>query len=409
VSPTLAVALRNLGRNRRRTALTAGAIAFACLLLVFMMSMQGGTYGDMVDNATRMMTGHVQIQTPEWREERRVRQVVDRLDERLAALRALPEVRAATPRASAFAILSGGDRSFGGQVLAVVPGVEAGFSLLPDFVDDGRWLAGPGELVLGTALARNLGVGIGDEVVVLGTAVDGGVAAAAGAVVGLLDSGLAEIDRSLAVMPLADFRDAFYLGDAAHTIVVQLDDPQRGGALAPRLAAAASVPDGAAIEVLDWRELLPELEQMIELDWTSSLFMYGVLALMVTFSIANTFMMMVFERTREFGTLLAVGARPGFIVALLQLEAAALCGLGVVLGTLGGIAVTLAVGAVGIPLDEMGAELLRQYHMSDRLYPNLNAPAITWGPMFMFVATQLAALIPALRLYRMAPVEAMRA
>lgn len=406
---TLSVAWRNLGRNRRRTILTACAIGFATLLLVFVMSMQGGTYGEMIGNATRLMTGHVQLQDPRWRDDRRVRYTIDAVAARLEALRAVPGVRALAPRASAYAVLSGDERSFGGEVLGVDARAEATFSLMPEFVLAGRYLSGEsGEMVLGAGLARNIGVGLGDEVVVLGTAADGAIAAAAVRVVGLVDTGMAEIDRGLAMIPLADFQEAFFMDDAAHAIVVQLDDPRDGEALAPLLEAAATVPGGGAVEALDWRELLPQLEQMIELDWTSSLFMYLVLAVMVTFSIANTFMMTVFERTREFGTLLAIGCRPGFIIGLLQTEAVLLCGLGVLGGTLLGVALTAVVGWVGIPLDDMGAELLRQYHMPDRLYPHLTLEAISYGPLFMLAATQVSALIPALRLRRMEAVVAMR-
>ncbi len=85
-----------------------------------------------------------------------------------------------------------------------------------------------------------------------------------------------------------------------------------------------------------------------------------------------------------------------------------LCGLGVLGGTLGGVALTLGVGWLGIPIEEAGAELLRQYHLPERIYPALTLQALTWGPLFMLAATQVAALLPALRLRRLEPVDALR-
>lgn len=404
---TFAVAWRNLGRNRKRTLLTASAVGFSSMLLVFAMSMQGGSYGAMIDNATRLVTGHVQLQDPRFFDDPKMRYLVRDADARVAKLEADPRVRAASPRISAFAVLSGADRSFGGQVMGVDPLRERSFSLLPEFVEEGAWLTGErGEIVLGTALARNLDVRLGDEVVVLGTAPDGSIAAAVATLVGLLDTGQPEIDRSLAQMHIADVREAFLLDDAAHAIVLTVADVRDADVLAEPLRAL--VADGTDLAALSWRALIPELEQMIELDKASAYFFYVLLALMVTFSITNTFMMTVFERTREFGTLLAIGCRPGFIIALLQIESLLLCGLGVLGGTLLGLALTGTLMIVGIPLDEMGAELLRQYHMPERLYPTLTLEAVLSGPVFMLVATQVAALLPALRLRGLEPVAALR-
>jgi ABC-type lipoprotein release transport system permease subunit len=191
--------------------------------------------------------------------------------------------------------------------------------------------------------------------------------------------------------------------------VVNLDDVRAAYALAPELGALAeAAAAGGAIRARPWRELIPELEQMIELDRASAWFFYLLLALMVTFSIANTFMMTVFERTREFGTLLAIGCRPGFVIVQLQIESLLLCGLGVLGGTLVGLALTGALMVTGIPLGEMGTELLRQYHMPERLYPTPSLEAVLSGPLFMLAATQIAALLPALRLRRLEPVAALR-
>ena len=404
---TVGVAWRNLGRNRKRTLLTASAVGFASMLLVFAMSMQGGSYGAMIDNATRLVTGHLQIQDARFFDDPKMRYLIRDADARVKALEADPRVRAASPRISAFAVLSGAEQSFGSQVMGVDPLRERAFSLLPEFVDEGVWLSGKaGEIVLGKALARNLDVRLGDEVVMLGTAPDGSVAAAVATLVGILDTGQPEIDRSLAQMNIADVREAFLLENAAHAIVLTVDDVREADALAPLLLSA--VTDGTDLRALSWRALIPELEQMIELDKASAYFFYLLLALMVTFSITNTFMMTVFERTREFGTLLAIGCRPGFIIALLQIESLLLCGLGVLGGTLVGLALTGSLMIVGIPLDDMGAELLRQYHMPERLFPTLTFEAVFSGPAFMLLATQIAALVPALRLRKLEPVVALR-
>ena len=99
-------------------------------------------------------------------------------DELLNEINAIDGVQLAVPRVQAFALMSFGDRSFGAQLMGVDAATTPTWSSLPGMVSAGRYIEGPGEAFLGSVLARNLGVGPGDEVVMLGTAKQGGVAAA---------------------------------------------------------------------------------------------------------------------------------------------------------------------------------------------------------------------------------------
>ncbi|HTO57241.1 MAG TPA: FtsX-like permease family protein, partial [Pseudomonadales bacterium] len=280
-------------------------------------------------------------------------------------------------------------------------------SSLPDMVTEGRWLSEPTDAVLGSLMAHNLGAKVGDEVVVLGSGLDGGVAALSLKVAGIVETGTAELDRALIDVPLATFQDAFGLGDGAHLIVARVDDFTNADAVVPGIERAVA-PIAPDLAVLSWRKLLPELVQTVELKGVTSGVMFALIAFLVTFSVFNTFMMTVFERTREFGMLLAIGMRGGGIVGMLQIEAAWLAllgaGLGVVLATL----LIGWLGRTGIPLGEVAGEMLRRYHMPDRVYPNIDAAALYGVLLLMLCATQLAALIPSLRVRALTPVAALR-
>jgi len=125
--------------------------------------------------------------------------------------------------------------------------------------------------------------------------------------------------------------------------------------------------------------------------------------------VVNTFMMMVFERTPEFGMLMAIGMRPGAIIRELMVEALWLCALGILLGAGISFVMIVILGEVGIPLPVDAAELMATYNIPDRLYPAFSTSALATGAVVMFVGTQLAALIPALRIRNMRPVVALRA
>lgn len=403
-----AIAWRSLGRNRRRSILTAGAIGFSVLLTVFAWSAQVGQFGMMVDQAARLSSGHIQLQAPPYLANPRLRDTVGNVTALLARLRADPGVDGVLPRAMSFALLSHGERSFGAQVIGVDPQAELRSSTMPGFVGGpGRYLrdTNGAEAVIGGALAQNLNLKLGDELVVLGTGKEGGVAALVLAVVGIMHSGSAEIDRSLVFIPIDTFRAAFELGDEASVIAVMAKDTVASDALLPRLRALLP----ASVAVRGWRELMPEIEQLMRMKVAGTMLMMGMLGLMVTFSIVNTFIMTIFERTREMGMLMAIGMTPGRVQRMLQLESMLLCGAGVLGGGVLAMVLVTWLHRVGIPLPQSAETALAQFQMPTRLYPKFDWVSLVWPCVLMFVATQIAAFLPSLRIRRLQPVEALRA
>jgi ABC-type lipoprotein release transport system permease subunit len=404
-TPTiLALAWRNLWRSRRRTWLTAGGVGFSIFIMVFAWSMQVGTFSLMIDNATSLMSGHLQIQQRAFVDDPGLRHTVADAGALLAELELNPEISAVTLRAVAFALVSGEERSFGAQVMGVDPIRERTVSNLSDRIISGRYLATGQEAIIGGALAVNLGVGVGDEVVVLGSGKEGGIAVMVTTIVGVFDSGIVDLDRSLLQVELGAFQEAFGLADEGHILALRLTDLERSDAL--KIALEQHLGDG--LSVRSWSELMPELEQMVGLKQAGTKIFFVLLALLVIFSVFNTFAMTVFERTREFSMLLAVGMRPGQIMLQLQLEAALMCLLGVMLGVGLSVLVVSLTARAGIPLGDLG-ELLRAYHMPDRLTPSLSHGVLVAAPLLMFVSMQLAAVIPTLRVRHMQPAAELRA
>lgn len=400
------IAWRNLWRNRRRTWLTCGGIAFAVLLLVFAMSMQNGTFEIMVDNGARLGLGHVQIQHPAYQDDPRVEYTLTDSDALRSLAESMPDVLMATERVQGFALASHGERSFGAQVVGVDAARETRWSSLPGLVSSGRYIETAGEAFVGSVLARNLGLAVGDEIVLLGTAREGGVAATVVTAVGLFTSGQPDLDRALLQIPIDDFRAAWMLGrQESHSLVILASSVADSIDLAARLEAGS---DGTW-RALNWRQLMPEAVQTIDLKFIGTVLIFSLVAVIVTFSVVNTFMMTVFERTHEFGMLMAIGMRPGRIMAQLSLEALFLAVVGVAIGMTLCLAVLLPLSEFGIPLPADATELLKAYHIPERMYPSFSTGAATAAATIMVLGTQVASLVPALRIRRMRPVDALRA
>lgn len=410
---TFTLAWRNLWRHSRRTWLTVGAMIFCNALLVFLVSTQQGSYQSMIENSLELFTGQLQVQQKDYLDEPKARnsipgatKLAQRLRDSLGANTEYAPLTVAT-RASAFALASSEMRSFGLLISGVEPDREKGVSTLPGQIKEGRYLEdiNAAEIVIGKVLARNLKVTVGDEITLLGSGRDGSFAAGFATVAGIFSSGVTDIDRNMAQMPLAYFQSVFSMGDHAHSIVISSEQLSDAKDLHKQTAAfLKQQPDLAA---RDWDSLLPGLNQAILSDMVSAAFIYLILAILVAFSVLNTQLMSVLERTREFGILTSLGVRPSQLGGLIMLETLFMAIIGLVLGIAIGAIFSIWLSNVGMAFEGMD-EMASKFNMSPRIYPTVTLLSITIGPVVVFIGCMLASIYPALRLFKLEPVEAMR-
>ena len=404
----LRLAWRNIWRHPRRTWLTTGAMVFSNTLLVFMISLQFGMYDLMINNTLQSFSGHLQVQAPGYKDEQKMRQSVPDIQNLAARYREDSGFQNVAARGAAFALASSEERSYGIQVYGVEPAFEPGVSNIPGLVQEGRFLADidATEIVIGKVLARNLRVGIGDELTLLGTGRDGSFAAAIVSIVGIFDSSIPDLDRSIAEIPLGLFQDMFAMDGAGHQLVITV--PDLSDVPAAKQQAEKLLPFGSGLVVHDWEALQPGLKQAIQADLTSAWFMYGLLVILVAFSVMNTQLMSVLERTREFGIVMSLGLTPGRLGRLVMLETTLMGIVGLVLGALLGALLTSWFTVNGFAYPGM-EELAAVFNLPARMYPKVTPGTLIAGPAAVFAGTLASALYPALRLHWLQPVEAMRA
>jgi len=408
MSITFRLAWRNLWRRKRRTWLTVGAMVFSNILLVFMISLQLGMYEMMISNTLRAQTGHLQVQAPGYKDDHKIRQVVPNVQQLAQKLRQGLGTDDVAVRAAAFALVSSGDRSYGAQITGVEPNRESRVSSLPGLVKEGAFLSDTmaEEIVVGSILARNLRVEVGDELTFIGSGRDGSFAAAVVTVVGIFESGMPDMDRGFAEVPLGFFQDTFSMGDDGHAVVVMAPGLLQVGAT--QASVQALLPAGADLAIHDWDALLPGLKQAIQADFVSAWFMYGILIVLVAFSVLNTQLMSVLERTKEFGIVMSLGVTPGRLGRLVLLETTLMGVVGMVLGVLlgGALVVWLHFHGFTYPgLEEMGGK----FNLPGRIYPTVSIVGLLMGPLIVLGASIVASLYPAVRLHWVEPVAAMRA
>ncbi|MGD8563615.1 MAG: FtsX-like permease family protein [Desulfarculaceae bacterium] len=403
------LAWRNLWRNPRRTTLTVLAIAFASLLLVFMLSWQFGSYETMINASVKIHTGHLHVEQRQYQAEMKIRQVMGRPHEVARILEQTPGVKHFTFRSNAFALLSSKERTYGAMVTGIDPKREAEVSTLKNIIRQGSFLE-PGDpegALVGTLLARNLKVKIGDELALLGQTRDGSIAATVLKVRGIYRSGIDEFDRSTMQVSLDNFGNTFEMRGEVHQAVAICGSLTQVSAakkfISSRLAPIAGK---RKLVVKDWQELMPGLVQGIEMDLISGVIFYILLLIVVAFSILNTFLMAIMERMHEFGVLMAVGTTPRRLARLVLTESMTITLVGIILGMILGCLVTGYFQVYGINISGM-SEMMEQFGISGTLYPRLSLLSVFLGPSLVFLITIATALYPALKVLRLTPVEAL--
>lgn len=404
---TVAIAWRNLWRNGRRTGLALGAIGLSVALVLVYDSVLRA-YGDwMTETVTGPMLGHAQVHAPGWRKDRAMDRTLRDVAAALQALRREPEVVGATARVYAPALAALGEEGFGVVVVGLDPAAEARpMGLLAGALEPPRGR----RILMGRPLAEMMGAKVGDRLAIVGQGADGSLANDLYEVAGLVNTSVDFVNRQAVLMDLGEAQTLFAMPGEAHEIVVYGRDASRAAELAARLAA---IPELSGAEVLDWRTLSPEMVSLIAIVDVVWVLVLALVFVAAAAGVANTMLMATWERTRELGMLLALGAGPGRIVRLVLVESVALGLVGALLGAalgLGLVAVTHQTGVDYAALTGRGPSELSfgGLRWSLTLYPTLAAADVLRTMAAVVLTSLLASAWPAARAARLQPTQALR-
>lgn len=404
---TARMAWRNLWRNPRRTSLAVAAIGLS-LALVLVYDGVLRAYADwMRATMTGPLLGSVQAHAPGWRRDRAMDRTLRGVGATLEDVRRRPGVSGASARIYAPALAAVGEEGFSVLVLGIDPASES----RPTGLLAGAAARPAGKRVLmGKALAGNMGVSPGDVVAIVGQGADGSLANDLFTVAGLVSTSVDFVNRQAVLVDLPVAQELFAMPDEAHELVVHGEEGIAPRALAGELAA---LPPLRGAEVLDWERLAPDLVALVRIVEAAWAFVLVLVFAAAAAGVANTLLMSTFERTREIGMLLALGTRPTRIVSLVVAEALVLGAVGVLAGiALGGgvVAVTHRTGFDFQALTGGGPRELSFGGLvwSLVLYPRLALVDVLRGAGAVLVTALLAAAWPASRAARLEPSKALR-
>jgi len=395
------MAYRNLGRNRRRSVLSALALSIGLALILFIAAFYEGEMRSSMESTLRLDSGHIQIRSADYDPDKLSvawEYLIENPEQIAGQVEALDQVQVATPRLIASGIVSVRDESSGVQIMGVDPASSANEPYREGMVSGDFPTTDDREgILIGLPLAENLDLKVGDQLNLLVNTSNGTVDEQLFTVRGIFTTGVTVYDKGTVFLPLAKAQAFSGAENRASFIFILLKDREQTDAV----AAALQSPN---YQVETWYEL-NEILVLLEDFSNAYLFILNLIVMGVTATvIVNTLVMAVFERTREIGILTAIGMKGRQIISMFLTEATMLALGGLAFGLLLGWGFSAYFGKVGIYFGDLGISGML---LEDRIYTYLTLQDTINLTIMAFIITLLASLYPARLASRMEPVEAL--
>ncbi len=402
----LLLAFRNVFRNRRRTIMTlimvGGGVAGLLLVGGFFARMFWGLRESTINDGL----GHMQIFTAEHfnREEKHVLDTgIDNWRQVAASVSTGGHVRGVAPRIEFYGMLSNGVKSGVFMGSAVDPVAESSLGFSPR-LSAGRDLdtksSGEVEALIGAGVARSMNVKVGDGLTILAVTADGALNGIDVQIAGIVNTGYKEVDDRYLRITLPSAQRLLQ-SDRVTNLVVGLDNTDNTDMVAAQLAPRLNgLPQQLVLK--KWIDLATYYKQVRSLFSTIFVFLGVIVFFMVLMSSVNTLLMTMFERTREIGTMLAMGTPRSWIMALFVLEATLLGIMGAIAGVVGGNLLGALLNVSGIHLPPPPGTTVPM------AFKVLHVPSLMIGSSILVVVSlALAAILPAIRASRLQIAEAL--
>lgn len=400
------VAARNLFRNLRRTMITMLTIAFGLAVILWLQSILAGRNKHIIESITTTYTGNIQVFRADYLKDRLIQFSFT------PPTAALPEGVAQAQRIHLPALVSSGEQSVPIQFEGIEPSREAVVTKVKENLAQGEYLADEPDadcpsrqIYIGKKLADLLQVGVGNKIVILAQAADGTLGNELFRVKGIYDSGSPDFDKSFAFAPLACVAKVGAI-QGVHEVAIRVPDLEKENQIRAELAKIYP----PEIKVTSWRESLPGMATMVKYNDATLVMISSMLFIVITLGIVNTLLMSVFERTREFGVMIALGTTPWQLRWLIIFESITLGLIASSVGMILGLAAVFYHQKTGFDLKPFLGEhsSLDQFRLELTIHPELRILPFLKSVSTMMGFIILAGLYPAWRASKLQPVEAMR-
>jgi putative ABC transport system permease protein len=407
------MALRNIGRNKRRTVLASLSVCIAMLIVTFLDGFVGGFMGNIVSNYTKNDVGDINVTTSGYREREKFMPVTEYMagSEKIAeAIRAMPElkgkVKTVAERVRFGVVLASGNRSKTALGVAGESETERSLLMLDRSVrPGGSYLSSPGDAIIGAGLAKDLGLKVGDALKVVTEKADYGLGFKRFRVSGIFATNVNSLDGSLFQVSLDDARELLGMEGGATQILIMLNNYGDSGRCARLVSVGLKRAGFSGLSAIPWTAT-GAFADMLQLVSKMYAWIYLIIAFLGAFVIANVMMMVVLERRKEIGILKSLGMPRGDVLRLFLIEGSLLGLIGSAVGVALGLALCAIFAVVGMDFSSAMAGF--SWPMDNVIYTTV--PLLDALALFALgvVVAAIVAFLPSRRAATMDPIEAIR-
>jgi len=466
------IAWRNLWRNKRRTIITTASILFAVFFALFMRSFQLGFYDHMIKNVIESFSGFLQVQHIDFQDDPSLENTFICTDSLINSIQNRDGVKAVVPRIETFALASSGNQTKGALILGIDPERERNLSNPENFLvryrmtkevisvleknpelpeeiknklelinnnsytnlatiamdmdleeeDNQEFLEIIGNeskipgsylekdddgVLISDRLAKYLKLFIGDTLVVLGQGYHGTTAAGIYPVRGIVRLPNPELDNKVIYMNIGETQTFTGLENRVTTLGINLNDNSEKNMLAYEEMLNSQITD-TTIVVKNWTEFNRILKQQIEGDSQSGQAFMALLYFIIFFGIFGTVLMMIHERKREFGVLVAVGMQKTRLAIIFVYEMFLIGMLGVLAGVVVSLPFLYYYNVNPIRLRGELAQVMENYGFEPIMPLQWIDMYVLWQGLIVASMVVFACLYPLRKVFTLKEIDALR-
>ena len=403
----LKIAWRGVWRSRTRSAVVIFAIASGLLGGLFSSAWMNGMAQQRVENTFAYETGHIQIHHPGFIENKDVKMTINNVNQKINYLKENQLIEAVTPRLKVVGMAATANKNTGVDVIGIDKRTEEQVFELYQRIDtsSGGFFEQEkrNSIVISRALADELKVKLKSRIVLTFQDFNGEITGAAFKVVGLFKTDNNPWDKMNVFVLNDDLRRVLEVPDNQfHELVMLVRDFEQANIISAKIQTHYQ-----DLLVQDWSALSPYLRMMSGyMDTMMGLFMMIILGAL-GFGIVNTMLMVVLERTRELGMLMAIGMTKRRIFLMIMFETILLALVGALIGELISILVIGYFEHQGIDLSAV-AEGMESLGYGAVTYPMLEPYRYVQITILVIITGVLASIYPAYKALKLRPAEAIR-
>ena len=404
------IAYRNLIRHLRRTLLTVASISFGLAVVLWLQCLLAGRNKHIIQSITSTYIGQVQVYRKEYLKDHVINFSFPEVPKGFAEM--LPKGSRFSPRMHLPALVSSGEASTPMILEGIDPESESTITTIKQSLKEGSFLepdltpeCESHQIYIGRAMADILNVKVGNKIVILAQATDGSLGNDLFRVKGIYDSGSPQFNKTYAFAPMSCVKKVGAL-TGIHEITIQLPFEADDSLVREKLSAL--LPTG--LVVTTWRQAVPNMAAMVKFNDAMLLMISTILFTVITFGIVNSLLMSVFERTREFGTMISLGTTPAQVRLMVVAESLFMAIASTVFGIILGGAAVLYHRKFGFDLRPFlgEAKSIDNFLLDLTVYPEFKFVPFLKATSITILFVLCAGLYPAIRASRLNPNDAMR-